>query len=79
MELMTLTQTKKVPTELVKSVKMLTPKDVAEIFCISYESALAFIKNSGIDYILVGRQYRVSEDKFKRFISKGGSISVELN
>lgn len=78
MELMALTQTKKVPVEVVKTVKMLTPKDIAEIFGISYESALAFVKNSGIDYIRVGRQYRVSEDKLKRFISRGGSVSVDL-
>ena len=79
MILMALTQTKKVPIEVVKTVKMLTPKDIAEIFCISYESALNFIKTSGIDYIRMGRQYRVSEDKLKRFISMGGSISVDLS
>ncbi len=79
MQPITLLHRKPDPTEPVKTVKMLTPKDIAVIFDISYESALAFIRNSGIDYILVGRQYRVSEDKLRRFLSKEGSIAVELS
>ena len=78
MQSISLSHRKPAPIEPVKTVKMLTPKDIAVIFDISYESALAFIKNSGLDYILVGRQYRVSEDKLKRFLSQEGSIAVDL-
>ena len=58
---------------------MLTPKDVAERLKISYDSALAFIKYSGIDYIQVGRQYRVSEDKLNAFLGKKGRVHIDLN
>ena len=78
MQLVTLSHKNPAPTEPVTSFRMLSPKDIAGIFGISYESALAFIKYSGIDYILVGRQYRVSEEKLKRFISKEGSIAIDL-
>ena len=58
--------------------RVLTPKDVAEILGISYESALAFIKKSGVEYLLVGRQYRVTEDKLWSFLAKDGCIVVDL-
>lgn len=58
--------------------RMLTPKEVAEILCVNYETALAFIKRSGIDYLRVGHQYRVSEEKFKAFLARKGRIIVEL-
>ena len=58
--------------------KLLTPREVAEILGVSYEVALAFIKFSGIDYIKVGRQYRVSRDKLMAFLSKRGKTIVEL-
>ena len=59
--------------------KTLTPKDIAEILQISYETALAFVKYSGIEYIKVGRQYRVSEAKLAAFLSKKGNSIVDLN
>lgn len=59
--------------------KMMTPKEVAERLKISYDSALGFIKYSGIDYIKVGRQYRVSEDKLNAFLSKKGRVHIDLN
>ena len=46
---------------------------------ISYEAALAFIKYSGIDYIKIGRQYRVSEDKLAAFLMKKGRTIVDIN
>lgn len=58
--------------------EMLTPKDVAKILKISYESALAFIKYSGIDYIRVGNQYRVSAEKLKAFLNKKGQTVTDL-
>lgn len=58
--------------------EMLTPKEVADILKISYESALAFIKYSGVDYIKVGRQYRVTKDKLNAFLMKKGSTIVDI-
>lgn len=56
--------------------EMLTPVEVAEIMKISYESALAFIRYSGMDYVKVGRQYRVSRHKLDAFLSKKESPSL---
>ena len=58
--------------------EMLTPKEVAAILKISYESALAFIKYSGIDYIRIGNQYRVSAEKLKAFLNKKGQTVTDL-
>ena len=60
------------------SPRMLTPRDVAEILGISYEAALAFIKYSGIDYIKVGRSYRVAEEKLNEFLLQEGQVLVGL-
>ena len=58
--------------------KMLTPHEIANIMKISYPTALEFIKHSGIDYIKIGNQYRVCEDKFNDFINKKGTKIVYL-
>lgn len=58
--------------------EMLTPKEVAKILKISYESALGFIKYSGIDYIKVGNQYRVSAEKLKVFLNRKGQNVTDL-
>lgn len=57
---------------------LLTPKEVAKILKISYEAALAFIRYSGIDYLKIGRQYRVSKDKLAEFLRKKGSTYIDL-
>ena len=57
---------------------MLTPNEVADILKISYETALAFIKYSGIDYVRVGRQYRVNSDKLTAFLNKRGQIHIDI-
>lgn len=59
--------------------KVLTPKEVAEILKISYDSALAFIKYSGIDYSQIGNQYRVLEDKLDAFLRQKGKVIVDLS
>ena len=59
--------------------KLLTPHEVAETLKVSYDSALSFIKYSGVDYIKVGRQYRVAEDKLHAFLIKKGNIIVDLS
>ena len=53
--------------------EMLTPKDVAKILQIGYESALAFIKYSGVDFLKIGNKYRISKDKLDAFIRAKGS------
>lgn len=58
--------------------EMLTPKEVAQIMKVSYETALAFIRYSGIDYIKIGRQYRVSAEKLKAFLNKKGQSITDL-
>ena len=54
--------------------KFFTPRDIAEILQISYEKALAFIKYSGIKYIKIGNQYRVSEAALNAFLQKNTVI-----
>lgn len=51
----------------------LTAKEIAKILRISYHAALDFIRHSGIDYIKIGSQYRVSEDKFYAFVAAKGT------
>ena len=51
---------------------MLTVQEIAKILKISYHKALDFIKHSGIDYLQIGNQYRVSADKFNTFIAAKG-------
>ncbi len=57
---------------------LLTAADISRILKISYHSALDFIKYSGIDYIKIGNQYRVSEEKFRAFLSQKGKKIIPL-
>ena len=57
---------------------LLTAADIAKILKISYHSALDFIKYSGVDYIKIGNQYRVSEEKFRTFIMQKGTKIISL-
>ena len=43
--------------------KYMTVSEVAEMLKISYDKALEFIKYSGVEYVQIGRQYRVLESK----------------
>ena len=56
----------------------LTVQEVADILRVSYDSALAFIKASGVDYLQIGRQYRVSAEKLHAFLQRKGHIVVGL-
>ena len=58
--------------------EFLTAEEIAKILKISYVNALSFIKYSGVDYITVGRQYRVLKSKFEAFVNKRGNIQVYL-
>lgn len=56
-----------------------TPKEIAAMLKISYEAALSFIKYSGIDFIQIGKQYRVEQSTFKAFFSRKGNITVDIS
>ena len=58
---------------------LLTAADISKILKISYHSALDFIKYSGVDYIKIGNQYRVSEDKFKAFLAQKGKKIISFS
>lgn len=58
--------------------RLLTPREVAEIMHISYESALRFLKYSGISYLKVGRSYRVSEANLQAFLEARGQRHLKL-
>lgn len=59
-----------------KSPKMLTPTEVAKILKVSYDTALNFIKYSGVAYTKIGRQYRVNEKALEAIISSDDAIIV---
>lgn len=59
--------------------EMLTPREVAEILKIGYESALSFIKYSGIDHHVISGRYRVSADKLKAFLNQKGTVYTDLS
>ena len=48
--------------------KYMTVSEVAEMLKISYDKALEFIKYSGVEYVQIGRQYRVLESKLNAFL-----------
>lgn len=52
--------------------ELLTPHEIAKILKLSYHKTLDFIKFSGIDYVKIGNQYRVSAEKFYAFINAKG-------
>ena len=56
----------------------LTPYDIAKLLQISYEKALAFIKYSGIKFVKIGRQYRVSEASLSAFLAKNSDIDLRV-
>ena len=58
--------------------KMLTAREVAQILQLPYETALRFIRCSGIDYIRIGRTYRVSEEKLAAFLQQHGQQKVDI-
>lgn len=60
-------------------IEMLTPQQIADILQVSYDTALAFVRYSGIDYIKIGRQYRVSSDKLESFLMQKGKITIDLD
>ncbi len=60
-----------------QNINFLTAKEVSQILKICYQKALAFIKYSGIDYVRIGRTYRVEEKRFYDFVLNG-TIEIDL-
>lgn len=58
---------------------MLSPRDIAEILNVSYETALAFVRYSGIEYVQIGRQYRVAANKLEAFLLRKGNTIVDIS
>ena len=48
--------------------EVLTVQEVSTILRVSYDTALTFVKFSGVPYIKVGRQYRVLRNEFEEFL-----------
>ena len=56
----------------------LTVADVADMLKISYDKALEFIKFSGVEYVQIGRQYRVLQSKLNLFLYPPKPVRKEL-
>ena len=51
--------------------ELLTPEEVAEIFKVSYHTALDIIRRN-FNYVKVGKQYRVSRDEIEKLLTTKG-------
>ena len=56
----------------------LTVTDVADMLKVSYDTALHFVKHN-VDYVIIGRQYRVSERKLNAVLYPEKSVKRKLN
>lgn len=57
--------------------RYLTVAEVAEMLKISYETALHFIKHN-VEYVTVGRQYRVLDSKLNAVLYPQKQIKTKL-
>ena len=57
----------------------LTVHEIADMLKISYDKALDFIKTSGIEYVKVGRQYRVLESKLNAYLYPQKPVKQKLS
>lgn len=64
---------------IISSKMFLNAKDIANMLDISYTKALDFIKYSGIQYIKIGNQYRITQEAFNKFTNPSkGNLIVNL-
>lgn len=56
----------------------LTPQEVAELLNIDYQSALGFIKHSGVSFLKIGRRYRVSKQVLEKFLLENQRKRIEI-
>lgn len=59
--------------------KMLSPAEVAERLNVSYDTALQMIKYSGIPYVKIGRQYRVSEAVIDDIVNQTDVVVIDYD
>ena len=59
--------------------KLLTPAEVAERLRVSYDTALHMIKYSGLPYVKIGRQYRVSEKTLEDLINQNEKVIIDYD
>ena len=57
--------------------RYLTVAEVAEMLNVSYETALTYIKRN-VEYVTVGRQYRVSENKLNAVLYPEKSVKQKI-
>ena len=56
-----------------------TPTDIADLLKVSYDTALIWIKTSGVEYFMVGKQYRITQAAFeKMFTSREEPVKQKL-
>ena len=53
-----------------KKDKILTPKEVSKILKISMDKTYELIQSPGFPKIKIGRQYRISEEEFDKWIKR---------
>ena len=58
--------------------RYLTVSEVAEMLKVSYDTALNFVKDK-VEYVTVGRQYRVLENKLNEVLYPSKSVKKKLN
>lgn len=57
---------------------VLTPKDVARVMCISRNKAYEVVHSKNFPSFKVGKQYRVSRDKFLTWLSTASDEKLEI-
>ncbi len=62
-----------------RKMEMLTAKELAEILHISYDTALNMIKYSGLPYVKIGRQYRVSKAVIDDLINQDETVIIDYD
>ena len=58
---------------------MLSPAEVADCLGISYDTALHMIKYSGLPYVKIGRQYRVSEAVIQDLVNQTDVVIIDYD
>lgn len=57
--------------------KYLTVNEIAEMLRVSYDTALVFVKDN-VEYVTIGRQYRVLESKLNAVLYPTKSVKQKL-
>lgn len=57
----------------------LTITEIADMLKVSYDTALSFVKHSNIDYVKIGRQYRVAENKLNEVLYPPKSVKRKIH